>query len=134
MGVRLSPANSLNDIAEHDAEALYAAVVARLAPLGLNCLHWVEGPSAVTAQILQMWPGTLIVNAAFTLPTTPENLTGLLENGPADLVAVGRAFIASPDLAQRLQLDAPLNSVDETDFYGGTDAGYIDYPALDRAA
>ncbi len=108
--------------------------VARLAPLGLNYLHWVEGPSAVTAQIRQVWPGTLIVNAAFTLPTTPENLTGLLEDRPADLVAVGRAFIANPDLAQGLQLDAPLNPADETNFYGDTDAGYIDYPALDRAA
>jgi N-ethylmaleimide reductase len=77
--------------------------------------------------------GELIVNAAFTLPTTPENLTGLLEDGSADLVAVGRAFIANPDLAQRPQLDAPLNPADETDFYCGTEAGYVDFPALDRA-
>ncbi|CAN5531211.1 hypothetical protein BH23ACT7_BH23ACT7_06260 [soil metagenome] len=68
------------------------------------------------------------------LSTTQENLTGLLEDGPADLVALGRAFIANPDLVRRLQLDAPLNPADETSFYSGTDAGYIDYPALDRAA
>ncbi|MEX2291475.1 MAG: alkene reductase [Mycobacteriales bacterium] len=133
VGVRLSPANSFNDIVEHETEAVYAAVVAGLAPLGLTYLHVVEGPAAVTEQIRQAWSGTLIVNAAFSLPTTPENLQGLL-GGPADLVAVGRAFLANPDLVQRLQLDAPLNPADETSFYGGTDAGYIDYPALDQAA
>jgi 2,4-dienoyl-CoA reductase-like NADH-dependent reductase (Old Yellow Enzyme family) len=56
------------------------------------------------------------------------------ENAPADLVAVGRAFIANSDLVRRLQLDAPLNPADETSFYGGTDAEYIDYPELDQAA
>jgi N-ethylmaleimide reductase len=134
VGVRLSPANSFNDIVEHETEAVYAAVVAGLAPLGLTYLHVVQGPAAVTAQIRQAWTGTLIVNAAFSLPTTQENLTGLLEDGPADLVAVGRAFIANPDLVRRLQLDAPLNPADETSFYGGTDVGYIDYPVLDQAA
>jgi N-ethylmaleimide reductase len=134
VGVRVSPANSFNDIVEHETEALYAAVVAGLAPLGLAYLHVVQGPAAVTEQIRQAWPATLIVNAAFSLPTTRENLTRLLEDGRADLVAVGRAFIANPDLVRRLRLDAPLNPADETSFYGGTDVGYIDYPALDQAA
>lgn len=135
VGVRLSPANSFNDIVEHETEAVYAAVVEGLSPLGLAYLHVVEGPAAVTAQIRQAWSGgTLIVNPAFSLPTTTENLQALLSNGPADLVAVGRAFIANPDLVRRLRLNAPMNPADETSFYGGTDAGYIDYPALDQAA
>ncbi len=134
VGVRLSPANSFNDIVEHETETTYAAVVAGLAPLGLAYLHVVEGPAIVTEQIRAAWSGTLIVNPAFSLPTTRGNLEALLENGPGDLVAVGRAFIANPDLVRRLQLDAPLNPADETSFYGGTDAGYVDYPALDEAA
>ena len=134
VGVRLSPANSFNDIVEHETEAVYAAVVAGLAPLGVSYLHVVEGPVAVTEQIRRAFPGTLIVNAAFSLPTTRENLEGLLAAERTDLVAVGRAFIANPDLVQRLQLDAPLNPADESSFYGGTDAGYIDYPALEDLA
>ena len=35
---------------------------------------------------------------------------------------------------QRLQVDAFLNPADESALYGGTDAGYIDYPALDDLA
>ncbi len=134
VGVRLSPGNTFNDIVEDETEAVYAAVVAGLAPLGLSYLHVVEGPVAVTEQIRRAWPATLIVNPAFSLPTTRENLEALLATGRADLIAVGRAFIANPDLVQRLQLDAPLNPADESSFYGGTDAGYIDYPALEADA
>jgi N-ethylmaleimide reductase len=134
VGVRLSPANSFNDIVEHETEAVYAAVVAGLAPLGLSYLHVVEGPVAVTEKIRAGFPGALIVNAAFTLPTTRDNLEGLLASGRTDLVAVGRAFIANPDLVQRLQLGAPLNAADEASFYGGTDAGYLDYPTLEKPA
>jgi N-ethylmaleimide reductase len=130
VGVRLSPANSFNDIVEHETEAVYAAVVAGLAPLGLSYLHVVEGPVAVTEKIRASFPGVLIVNPAFSLPTTRENLEGLLATGRTDLVAVGRAFIANPDLVHRLQVDAPLNPADESSFYGGTDAGYLDYPTL----
>jgi N-ethylmaleimide reductase len=134
VGVRLSPANSFNDIVEHETEAVYAAVVAGLAPLGLSYLHVVEGPAAVTEKIRAGFNGTLIVNPAFTLPTTRENLEGLLATGRTDLVAVGRAFIANPDLVQRLEVDAPLNAADEASFYGGTDAGYLDYPTLENPA
>ena len=134
VGVRLSPANSFNDIVEHDTEDAYAAVVAGLEPLGLAYLHVVEGPPAITANIRSNWSGTIIVNPAFTLPTTTGNLEALLADGRADLVAVGRAFLANPDLVRRLQQDAALNRADESSFYGGTDAGYIDYRTLDQAA
>lgn len=133
VGVRLSPANSFNDIVEHDTEDAYA-VVAGLEPLGLAYLHVVEGPPAITANIRSNWSGTIIVNPAFTLPTTTGNLEALLADGCADLVAVGRAFLANPDLVRRLQQDAALNRADESSFYGGTDAGYIDYRTLDQAA
>ncbi len=134
VGVRLSPANSFNDIVEHETEAVYAAVVAGLEPLGPAYLHVVEGPPAVTEQIRTGWSGTLIVNPAFSLATTTDNLEALLADGRADLVAVGRAFIANPDLVRRLEVGVDLNPADESSFYGGTDAGYIDYPALEQAA
>ena len=48
----------------------------------------------------------------------------------ADLVAFGKAFIANPDLVRRLREDAPLNTPDQTTFYGGGAKGYTDYPVL----
>lgn len=54
----------------------------------------------------------------------------LLDNDQADLVAVGRAFIANPDLVHRWQTQAPLNQPDMNTFYGGDHRGYTDYPTL----
>jgi N-ethylmaleimide reductase len=48
----------------------------------------------------------------------------------ADLVSFGRSFIANPDLPQRFALDAPLNTPDESTFYGSGPQGYTDYPSL----
>ncbi len=134
VGLRLSPGNPFNDIAEESTEETYAAVVAGIRPLDLAYVHVVEGPPAVTAAIREGFGGALVVNAAFSLPTEVEALEQLLRDRRAELVAVGRAFIANPDLVRRLQLGAPLNPADESSFYGGTDAGYVDYPALADAA
>ena len=134
VGLRLSPGNPFNDMAEESTEETYAAVLAGIRPLGLAYLHVVEGPPEVTAAIRDGFAGTLVVNAAFSLPTEVGTLERLLRDRRAELVAVGRAFIANPDLVRRLQLGAPLNEADESSFYGGTDAGYVDYPALEGAA
>ncbi|HML28175.1 MAG TPA: alkene reductase, partial [Hyphomicrobium sp.] len=40
-------------------------------------------------------------------------------------------FIANPDLPLRFKLNAPLNTPDPETFYGGTEKGYVDYPALE---
>ncbi len=53
----------------------------------------------------------------------------------ADLVALGRPFLANPDLVRRLRLGAPLNPVrDRYRMYVGGADGYTDYPALDAQA
>ncbi|MFZ2855630.1 MAG: hypothetical protein WAZ34_16155 [Rhodocyclaceae bacterium] len=49
----------------------------------------------------------------------------------ADLIAFGKAFIANPDLVERLRRDAPLNALDAATLYGGDAPGYTDYPCLD---
>ena len=50
--------------------------------------------------------------------------------GVISAAAVGRAFLANPDLPARYRSGAPLNTPDESTFYGGGEKGYIDYPAL----
>jgi N-ethylmaleimide reductase len=41
-------------------------------------------------------------------------------------------FLANPDLPRRFELNAPLNEADRATMYGGKDAGYIDYPFLNK--
>lgn len=49
----------------------------------------------------------------------------------AELVSLGRAFLANPDLVERLRAGAPLNPVrEDRSPYAGGEAGYTDYPAL----
>ncbi len=134
VGVRISPANSFNDMLEGSTEVTYAAVVAGRERLGPAYLHVVEGPPIVTEKIRSDWSQPLVVNPAFSLETTPENLQAMLADGRADLVAAGRAFVANPDLVRLLETGADLNAADQSSFYGGTDAGYFDYPTLDEAA
>ncbi|MFX8554497.1 alkene reductase, partial [Acinetobacter baumannii] len=38
---------------------------------------------------------------------------------------------ANPDLPLRLERGAPLNPYDRPTFYGGSEKGYTDYPALE---
>jgi len=59
-------------------------------------------------------------------PRANANLTA----GAADMVALGGPFLANPDLPERFTWDAPLNTPDETTFYGGEACGYTDYPSL----
>ncbi|WP_298143285.1 alkene reductase [uncultured Acinetobacter sp.] len=55
----------------------------------------------------------------------------LLASGKADAVSFGKAYIANPDLYERLLLDAPLNELKLENMIGTDVAeGYIDYPSL----
>jgi N-ethylmaleimide reductase len=142
VGLRLSPVNTFNDITDEAAEETFPALVAALAPDGLGFLHLNAIPldHPIAAKIRASWPGTLIVN-----PVNPVNGADLPADGGraageavlaggADLVSVGRAFLANPDLVDRLRDGAPLNEPDPTTFYGGDERGYTDYPALSTVA
>ena len=45
-------------------------------------------------------------------------------------MAVGREFLANPDLVRALARGAALNEPDQATFYGGGAEGYTDYPTL----
>jgi len=134
LGLRISPANPFNDIAEDDHRETYLALLDALAPLGLAYLHVAEGPDTDFTPVLrERWAGTLILN-----PYTPGAWTGpealkRVENGDADLVSYGALFLANPDLPERLAAGGPFNTPDYSKAYGGDHAGYTDYPALSAA-
>ncbi|MER7830846.1 alkene reductase [Streptomyces sp. NPDC095602] len=139
VGLRISPAKPINDIAEGDTLELYAALLAALAPLGLAHLHLVAAAEEeVNDKIRAAWPGALIVNPLNSFPQAPEdggrgNAEEWLRRG-ADLIAFGRGFLANPDLPARFRTGAPLNALNPEGLYGGGDAGYIDYPVLGDSA
>ncbi|BDM74644.1 alkene reductase (plasmid) [Streptomyces nigrescens] len=129
VGLRISPGNVYNDMAEDDPAEVYGALLERLAGLELAYLHLMEGPDrSLTARLRKDWPGTFVLNP-FTHPdvTGPDALQ-LIEDGSADMVAYGALFLANPDLPRRLATGGPFNTPDKATFYGGDHRGYTDYP------
>ena len=59
-----------------------------------------------------------------------DSAESALARGHCDAVAFGRPYIANPDLPDRVATGAPLTESDRATYYGGGDAGYIDYPTL----
>jgi N-ethylmaleimide reductase len=131
VGLRVSPGNPFNDIAEDNPGEVYPALLDRLAGLDLAYMHVLESPDReLTARLRKTWPGTFILNP-FTHPdaTGPDALA-LVADGSADLIAYGALFLANPDLVARLAASGPFNTPDPATFYGGDHRGYTDYPAL----
>jgi N-ethylmaleimide reductase len=84
---------------------------------------------AVVQHFRRLYPGTLILNVGINAIHGAH----LIAEGAGDLVAFGRDYIANPDLAERIRLDAPLNEPRPEYFYGSSATGYTDYPALSQS-
>jgi N-ethylmaleimide reductase len=131
-GFRISPGNPLHDIVEEDTRATYEELTRRLAELDLAYLHVLHlGDDDLLRSLRELWPNTLIVNRA---GRSREELGTDVASGLADIASVGSFALANPDLVERLRTGAPLNAPDPSTFYGGTGAGYTDYPFLAAAA
>ncbi len=132
VGVRLSPTNPFNSMSDSDPVRTFSYAAEALDKLGLAYLH-VMAPAAPTQGTPWMLPllrerfrGTLMVNGGYSR----ESANAVMEQRLADLVSFGAPFLANPDLPERLASSAPLNTPDVATFYGGTERGYTDYPAL----
>ncbi|MDH6228880.1 alkene reductase [Streptomyces sp. MJP52] len=138
VGIRIAPGLTVNGIDEGDTEKIYPALISGLADAGLAYLHMVfaDPHQPLFQEIRRIWPGTLITNPDLgwgkPLPADGgrDKSEQLLAAG-ADLISLGRPFLANPDLVERLRIGAPVNQVrDEGLMYTGGPAGYTDYPLL----
>lgn len=134
VGVRLSPFNQIGDMPLYeDTAQTYLHIVDELDNYSLAYLHIALTPetidSGLLAQIRQQWHGALIVAGGLDAAEAEQ----VIANRQADIVAFGSAFIANPDLVERIAHDRPLASVQRSSFYGGGAAGYTDYPRYQDA-
>ncbi|KAA1472906.1 putative NADPH2 dehydrogenase chain OYE2 [Dentipellis sp. KUC8613] len=66
---------------------------------------------------------------------TPETAKIDADKYESDIVAVGRHYLANPDLPRRIREGLPLNPYDRSTFYApGVAKGYIDYPFVGEKA
>ncbi|MEV4378136.1 alkene reductase [Streptosporangium sp. NPDC049644] len=136
-GIRLSPGAGIWGAQDTDVPALYGALLAELAPLDLAYVHLEASTDEdVLVGLRKAWPAALIVNPVFPMAprqtdrTAADHWLGL----GADLISFGRAFIANPDLVERLRQGLPIAPHDESTWYQGGDAGYLTYPAYRHTA
>src|SRR6202047_2041867 len=106
VAVRIGPSGTWNGMADSNPQALFDYIADQLNPFGLAYLHIIEprikgnvlvaeGQGHIaTARLRKIFTGTIIAAGGFE-PDTAEAAVG---EGAADLVALGRHFVANPDL------------------------------------
>jgi N-ethylmaleimide reductase len=137
VGIRLSPFGVFNDMPLYDAiEADYTYLAQRLNACGLVYIHLVDHssmgappvPATMKAAFRSAFKGTLILSGGYDAARAESDLAA----GRCDLIAVGRPFLANPDLLARWKSGAAVNAPDMNTFYTPGPKGYIDYPALSQ--
>lgn len=135
VGIRFSPGGVFNDMHDSNPLATFSYALRELNRFHLAYTHIIvsteddlrHGAVPVPlAALRQEFQGPLIAANGFNR----ETATRAIVEGAADAVAFGRLFLANPDLPERFRLNAPLNSPNESTFYGGAEKGYTDYPSL----
>jgi N-ethylmaleimide reductase len=110
-------------------------VAEQLDRFGLAYLHIIEpGPTDPIGQgarpdgkfFRAHWRGPLMLNKGYDL----ARANAAIAEGVADLVSFAALYLANPDLPERLARGGPFNPPDRATFYGGSEKGYTDYPAL----
>ena len=135
VGIRLSPFGVFNDMPMYDAmEADYIYLAEQINALGLVYLHIVDHsamgapavPDSIKKAMRRAFKGALILSGGYDPARAETDLTA----GNGDLIAVGRHFLANPDLPARWRANAPLNQPDFGTFYTPGAKGYTDYPTI----
>ena len=135
VGIRLSPFGVFNDMPAYAAmEADYAYLARQLDAAGPVYIHLVDHsamgappvPESIKATMRSVFKRTLVLSGGYDAARAESDLVA----GKGDLIAVGRAFLANPDLIARWKSGAAVNDPDSGTFYTPGPKGYTDYPAL----
>lgn len=141
VGVRLSPATTEPGGTDIDSTVMdtYGTYLDALSKRGLAYTHLIEGityttrdsPDAISFdELRRRAPGAYVGNNELTM----DEAAVVLERGEADLISFARAYIANPDLVERIRTGAPLAEAPKEYWYGGDETGYSDWPAMQRTA
>jgi len=135
VGIRLSPYGVFNDMPMYDAmDADYTYLAHQLNTRGLLYIHLVDHspmgapkvPDATKEMFRIQFKGKLILSGGYDAKRAEKDLA----EKKCDLIAVGRGFLANPDLVARWKKGAPENAVDMSTFYTPGAKGYTDYPTI----
>ena len=135
VGLRISPLNSFNDMADSDPIGLATWLAERLNDFNLAYLHLMRSDffqrqsGDVMTPVRAHYKGVLVGNMGYTAEEAAQSIA----SGQLDAVAFGTSFLANPDLPARFEAGATLNQPNPATFYTPGSVGYTDYPTLSDA-
>lgn len=129
VGLHLAPRSDSHDMGDSNPVETFGYVATEVGKrkIAFICTREYQGPDSISPELKKRFGGVFIGNEKYT----KETAEAAINAGTVDAVAFGKTFIANPDLPLRFKLNAPLNTPDPESFYGGTEKGYVDYPALE---
>lgn len=115
---RISPSRFMGGVYEWpDLDEMLAHLMPALAQLGLGALDvscansdYFETAGRMVRKIRPLYDGVIIAGASLT----PEQAEAELESGMVDAITWGRAFIANPDLPDRIRRHEELVAFDDS--------------------
>lgn len=136
--IRLSPFGVASDMPHYpEIEDTYNYLSSELNKLNISYIHLVdhsvmgapEVPLSIKKVIRNNFKNTIILAGGYDKSRAEADL----QNGFADLIAIGRPFINNPDLVNRIKNDLPLSQDLKMDlFYSADEKGYTDYPTYSK--
>lgn len=129
VGIRIAPGNPYNGMDPANPAATFAAFLDAIRRRRLAWVHVVDMglPDLDALALVREYSSAPIIANNMLKADSAEALLGA---GRAEAVSFGRAFIANPDLVERIRSGAPLAKPDYGLLYTGEERGYTDYPAL----
>jgi 2,4-dienoyl-CoA reductase-like NADH-dependent reductase (Old Yellow Enzyme family) len=128
VGVHLAPRADTLDMGDSNPAGTFGYVARELGKRRIAFIFTreYEGADSLTPELKAAFGGVVIANEKFTV----ESAEAAIAAGRADAIAWGKAYIANPDLVERIKAGAAWNEVDPSTLYGGGEKGYTDYPRL----
>ena len=130
VGVHLAPRGDEHDMGDDDPRETFGYALEQLGQRKIAFFFTREylADDSISEYLKQRSGGVPYVA---NMRLSREDAVDLLASGKADAVSFGKAYIANPDLFERLVQHAPLNELVLENMIGvQTAEGYIDYPSL----
>jgi 2,4-dienoyl-CoA reductase-like NADH-dependent reductase (Old Yellow Enzyme family) len=138
VALRFSPGGEFGGVKDEDPKKTFTYLMSQLQETHPNLayIHCIETRADFFADdevntknsldpYRNAWKGPFISAGGFS--TSLDHAEELVER-TGDLIAFGRAFIANPDLPERIRNGWELNPYDRNTFYQGGAEGYTTYP------
>ena len=130
VGVHLAPRGDEHDMGDDDPRETFGYALEQLGQRKIAFFFTREylANDSISEYLKQRSGGVPYIA---NMKLSRDDAIDLLEKSKADAVSFGKAYIANPDLFERLVQNAPLNELVFDNMIGSQTAeGYIDYPSL----